>query len=65
MGSKGEHTREQLVTTANRLFYAKGYNQTSFSDIVEASAMRRGNIYYCFKTKEDTSRNRSRQGVLP
>ncbi len=53
MGSKGEHSREQIVKTANRLFYAKGYSQTSFSDIVEASAMRRGNIYYYFKTKED------------
>lgn len=51
--SKGEQSRLHIVETANRLFYERGYQQTSFSDIAEASGIRRGNITYYFKTKND------------
>jgi len=40
------------VEAANRLFYHKGYHNTSFTDVVEASGVPRGNIYYYFKSKE-------------
>jgi len=53
MAEKGEVSRQQIVETANRLFYQRGYNQTSFSDIAEAAAIPRGNFYYHFKTKDD------------
>lgn len=53
MAEKGEVSRQQIVETANRLFYRRGYNQTSFSDIAEAAAIPRGNFYYHFKTKDD------------
>lgn len=45
--------RRQIVDAANRLFYHRGYNQTSFSDIAEAADIPRGNFYYYFKTKDD------------
>jgi AcrR family transcriptional regulator len=51
--SKGEQSRLHIIETANRLFYERGYQQTSFSDIAEASGIRRGNITYYFKTKND------------
>ncbi len=41
------------METANRLFYQRGYEHTSFSDIVEASGMSRGNITYYFESKSD------------
>jgi AcrR family transcriptional regulator len=50
---QGESVRRQIVDTANRLFYQRGYNQTSFSDIAEAAGIPRGNFYYYFKTKDD------------
>ncbi len=53
MGSKGEHSRQRIIDAADRLFYIKGFNQTSFSDIAEAAGVARGNFYYYFKTKDD------------
>jgi AcrR family transcriptional regulator len=52
-GSKGEKTRADIVVCAKKLFYEHGYDGTSFSDIVEASGLYRGNIYHYFKTKDD------------
>ena len=56
IGSKGEKTRADIVGCANRLFYELGYEATSFSDIVEASGLYRGNIYHYFKSKEEILR---------
>jgi len=56
MRSKGDQVRHLIVETANRLFYEGGYNHTSFTDIVDATDVQRGNIYYYFKTKDDILR---------
>jgi len=53
MPKKSERTRQRIVEAANRLFYHQGYNQTSFSDVVQAANVPRGNIYYYFKTKDE------------
>lgn len=53
MPRKSERTRQRIVESANRLFYHKGYNRTSFSDVVKAANVPRGNIYYYFKTKDE------------
>ena len=54
--NKGEKTRASIVECAGRLFYERGYEGTSFSDIVEASGLFRGNIYHYFKTKDEILR---------
>ena len=54
--SKGERTRLAIVQCAKQLFYEHGYERTSFSDIVEASGLYRGNISHYFKTKDDILR---------
>lgn len=46
-------TREEIVTTADRLFYENGYEHTSFADIAAAVNISRGNFYYHFKTKDE------------
>lgn len=46
-------TRERIVETADRLFYERGYDHTSFTDISEAVRISRGNFYFHFKTKDD------------
>jgi AcrR family transcriptional regulator len=56
MPRKSERTRSRIVEAANHLFYRKGYNRTSFSDVVESAGVPRGNIYYYFKTKDDILR---------
>lgn len=53
MPERGEANRQHIVETANRLFYQRGYNQTSFSDIADAAKIPRGNFYYYFRTKDD------------
>jgi AcrR family transcriptional regulator len=50
---QGESVRREIVAAANRLFYHRGYNQTSFSDIAQAAGIPRGNFYYYFKSKDD------------
>lgn len=50
---QGEAVRREIVDAANRLFYHRGYNQTSFTDIAEAAGIPRGNFYYYFKSKDD------------
>jgi len=53
MGTKGEKNRNRIVSIADDLFYKKGYEHTSFTDIADASGIARGNFYYYFKTKDD------------
>jgi AcrR family transcriptional regulator len=53
MAKKSERTRQRIVESANRLFYHQGYHNTSFTDVVNAAGVPRGNIYYYFRTKED------------
>lgn len=53
MGTKGDNNRQRIVSAADKLFYVRGYNQTSFRDISEQTGIPRGNFYYYFKSKDD------------
>ncbi|MEE9357428.1 TetR/AcrR family transcriptional regulator [Candidatus Vondammii sp. HM_W22] len=53
MPSKSERTRQSIIDAANQLFYRKGYNRSSFTDVVDETGIPRGNIYYYFKTKDE------------
>jgi len=46
-------TRENIVETADRLFYERGYEHTSFADVAHAVGISRGNFYHHFKSKDD------------
>jgi TetR/AcrR family transcriptional regulator, transcriptional repressor for nem operon len=46
-------TREQIVQAADRLFYQRGYEHTSFADIADVVRISRGNFYYHFRTKDE------------
>jgi len=46
-------TREKIVTSADRLFYERGFEVTSFADVAEMVGISRGNFYYHFKTKDE------------
>ena len=48
MGTKGEGNRQRIIEAADNLFYRRGYNQTSFQDISDATGIPRGNFYYYF-----------------
>jgi AcrR family transcriptional regulator len=53
MNNKGEKTRLMIIESADRLFYCRGYGNTSFSDIVDAAGIYRGNIFHYFKSKKE------------
>ncbi|MDC7785375.1 helix-turn-helix domain containing protein [Rhodoplanes sp. TEM] len=46
-------TRRQIVVAADRLFYERGFEATSFADIAGAVRLSRGNFYYHFRTKDE------------
>jgi len=46
-------TRRQIVEAADKLFYERGFEATSFADIAEVVGLSRGNFYYHFKTKDE------------
>ncbi len=46
-------TRDHIVMAADRLFYERGYEHTSFADIAAEVAISRGNFYHHFKTKDE------------
>lgn len=46
-------TCDHIVEAADRLFYQRGYERTSFSDIADAVQISRGNFYYHFKSKDE------------
>src|SRR5215470_12502858 len=45
-------TREHIIEAADRLFYRRGYEHTSFSDIADVVQISRGNFYFHFKSKD-------------
>lgn len=53
MGMGAGETRGQIVDVADRLFYERGFEATSFADIARDVGLSRGNFYYHFKTKDE------------
>lgn len=48
---KGDTRREQILLTAESLFYTKGYEQTSVQDILDALHFSKGGFYHHFDSK--------------
>src|SRR5262249_8945970 len=51
--SKSEHTREQIVEAALRLFREQGYQGTTMRAVAAAAGVSVGNAYYYFSSKEE------------
>ena len=50
---EAEARREEILDAAERLFAAKGFDNTSTGDILDTVGIARGTLYYHFKSKED------------
>jgi AcrR family transcriptional regulator len=48
-----EDTKQRLAITAMRLFWEKGYESTSVSDILKAAGANSGSLYHFFATKQE------------
>lgn len=47
-----DERRSELIAAAQQLFYTKGYERTSVSDIVKAVGVAQGTFYYYFDSKQ-------------
>lgn len=48
---KGDRRRLTILETAEKLFYAKGYEQTSVQDILDELKLSKGGFYHHFESK--------------
>ncbi|HWG63913.1 MAG TPA: TetR/AcrR family transcriptional regulator [Streptosporangiaceae bacterium] len=46
-------TAQRVVAAAAKLFYEKGYSETSMQDVADEVGVLKGSLYYYIKTKED------------
>lgn len=45
--------RNEILNTAEPLFYVQGYHETAISDIVKKMGVAQGTLYYYFKSKDE------------
>lgn len=50
---EAEERKNEILDVAERLFEAKGFDNTSTNDILKEIGIARGTLYYHFKSKED------------
>lgn len=48
-----EERRKEIIATARKLFFEKGYEETAVSDIVKGMGVAQGTFYYYFESKKD------------
>ncbi|ACM19657.1 helix-turn-helix transcriptional regulator, TetR family [Geotalea daltonii FRC-32] len=53
MSEKGDKSRENIVDAAYALFKKKGFAATSINDLMAASGLKKGTIYFHFSGKEE------------
>lgn len=64
---KGELRKESILKTAERLFFERGYDETSIQDILDALSISKGGFYHYFESKiallEEICRLRSARDI--
>lgn len=60
-----QHTRQQLLEAAQRVFAEKGVSRTSLQDIALAAGVTRGAIYWHFKNKAELFNAMMDSAILP
>ncbi|OHD70897.1 MAG: hypothetical protein A2W19_08145 [Spirochaetes bacterium RBG_16_49_21] len=51
--TKGRETRARVLDSAIALFNRKGFGNTSIQDIIDATGVKKGNLYFHFASKDD------------
>ncbi len=52
MQSKGQETQSHILKESRRLFTERGFRNTSVSQVIAATGVKKGNLYYHFPSKE-------------
>lgn len=48
-----DERRNEILDTAEKLFYTKGYTKTTINDMLQEIGIAKGTFYYYFKSKEE------------
>ncbi|NJD90031.1 MAG: TetR/AcrR family transcriptional regulator [Geobacter sp.] len=56
MKTKGEITREKILEAARELFNSRGFSATTINDLVAATGMKKGSLYFHFSGKDEIAR---------
>lgn len=56
MKTKGDITRQKILDAARELFNTKGFNATTITDLVNATGMQKGSLYFHFSGKDEIAR---------
>jgi TetR/AcrR family transcriptional repressor of nem operon len=51
--SKGEKTRDHILKATRKILVVQGFHNTSISAVIEATGVKKGNLYYHFASKEE------------
>jgi AcrR family transcriptional regulator len=60
-----ERRRDEIITTAARLFAERGYHTTTLDDIARALGSTKGLIYHYFRSKVELIQQVRRSGIAP
>ena len=52
MQTKGQQTHDKILKISRDIFIKKGFQNTSISEILDATGVKKGNLYYHFKSKD-------------
>ncbi len=51
--TRGNRTRERVITEASAIINRRGFANTSINDLIEATGVKKGNLYFHFSSKEE------------
>ncbi|MEH7095038.1 TetR/AcrR family transcriptional regulator [Neobacillus vireti] len=54
--NKGERTKKYIIERSSTLFNTIGYKSTSIAEIMKATGLKKGGIFYHFDSKEDLAK---------
>lgn len=57
MLKKGDLTKEKVLSRAVEIINIQGFANTSINDIIEATGVKKGNLYFHFSSKEDLAKS--------
>ncbi len=49
---KGDETKEKIIDVSRDLFHRRGYYNTSINDIIDNSGVKKGSLYFHYKSKD-------------
>ncbi|MBN4068998.1 TetR/AcrR family transcriptional regulator, partial [Desulfotalea psychrophila] len=53
LSEKSKKTQDHVLKTTRAILMANGFHNTTINDIIKATGVKKGNLYYHFSSKEE------------